>query len=136
MTQELAPPPTPVTKPVADAAAAAEGESRALRSVGTVASLTMLSRVLGFVRDIVMARQLGLGTVADAFFVAWTLPNLFRRLFGEGALSAAFVPVFVEAKEKGKPEEASRLASAATNRLALGLSVLVLLLEGFCWLAR
>ncbi len=110
--------------------------SKALRSVGTVASLTMLSRVLGFARDVVMARQLGVGFVSDAFFLAWSLPNLFRRLFGEGALSAAFVPVFVEAREKGQPEQANRLASAATNRLAVGLTILVLLLELLCFLAR
>jgi putative peptidoglycan lipid II flippase len=96
----------------------------------------MLSRLLGFARDVVMARQLGLNSVADAFFIAWTLPNLFRRLFGEGALSAAFVPVFVEAREKGRPEQANVLASAATNRLGLGLTVLVLILEAICWLAR
>lgn len=110
--------------------------NKALRSVGTVASLTMLSRVLGFGRDVVMARQLGLSSTTDAFLVAWTLPNLFRRLFGEGALSAAFVPVFVEAREKGRPEEANRIASAATNRLGLGLTVLVVFLELLCYLAR
>lgn len=110
--------------------------SRALASARTVAALTMLSRLLGFARDIVMARQLGLGSVADAFFVAWLLPNLFRRLFGEGALSAAFVPVFVEAREKGQPEEAARLSSAAVNRLTLGLTALVVVLELFSWGAR
>ncbi|MBI3725207.1 hypothetical protein HY251_14850, partial [bacterium] len=107
-----------------------------LASVGTVFGLTMLSRFLGFARDIVMARALGLGSVADAFFVAWTLPNLFRRLFGEGALSAAFVPVFIEAREKGKPDEARKLSSAATNRLALGLTLLVLVLEAIAFVAR
>jgi putative peptidoglycan lipid II flippase len=96
----------------------------------------MLSRLLGFARDVVMARQLGLGSVADAFFIAWLLPNLFRRLFGEGALSAAFVPVFVESREKGDPEEAARLSSAAVNRLALGLTALVLALELVSWGAR
>jgi putative peptidoglycan lipid II flippase len=115
---------------------AQSGHNRALRSVSTVAGFTMLSRVLGFVRDIVMARQLGLNSTADAFFVAWTVPNLFRRLFGEGALSAAFVPVFVEAREKGRPEQANVLASAATNRLTVGLSLLVLVLEAFCYVAR
>ncbi len=125
-TAEAAPPPT----------GAAGGARSPLRSVGTVASLTMLSRLLGFARDVVMARQLGLDPVADAFFVAWTLPNLFRRLFGEGALSAAFVPVFVEAREKGRPDQANRLASAATNRLALGLVLLVVFLEAVCWAGR
>jgi putative peptidoglycan lipid II flippase len=115
---------------------ARSGHHKALRSVGTVAGFTMLSRLLGFARDIVMARQLGLNATADAFFVAWTVPNLFRRLFGEGALSAAFVPVFVEAREKGRPEQANVLASAATNRLGVGLTLLVIVLEAVCWLGR
>jgi len=129
-------PPLATAEPQERVAGAEHEHGKALRSVSTVASLTMLSRLLGFARDVVMARQLGVGTVSDAFFVAWTLPNLFRRLFGEGALSAAFVPVFVESREKGRPEEAARLASAATNRLGLGLTVLVLLLELACWLGR
>ena len=64
-----------------------------LRSVATVGSYTLVSRVLGFVRDILTAAILGAGPVADAFFVAQRLPNLFRSLFAEGAFSAAFVPL-------------------------------------------
>ena len=64
------------------------------RSFATVGGLTMLSRVLGFVRDILIAAVLGSGLVADAFFVAFRFPNLFRRLFGEGAFNSAFVPLF------------------------------------------
>ena len=62
------------------------------RSVATVGSLTLVSRAFGFVRDILTAAILGAGPVADAFFVAQRLPNLFRSLFAEGAFSAAFVP--------------------------------------------
>ncbi|HAM48092.1 MAG TPA: lipid II flippase MurJ, partial [Alphaproteobacteria bacterium] len=65
-----------------------------LRSAMTVGAATMLSRVLGFVRDILMAAMVGAGPVADAFFVAFKLPNLFRRLFAEGAFNAAFIPLF------------------------------------------
>lgn len=65
-----------------------------LKSVLTVGGWTMASRVLGFVRDMLIAAVLGAGPVADAFFVALKLPNLFRRLFGEGAFNAAFVPAF------------------------------------------
>jgi putative peptidoglycan lipid II flippase len=65
-----------------------------LRSVATVGGYTMMSRVLGFVRDILTAAVLGAGPVADAFFIALRLPNLFRSLFAEGAFSAAFVPLF------------------------------------------
>src|SRR5947209_14635133 len=64
-----------------------------LRSVATVGSYTLVSRVLGFIRDILTAAILGAGPVADAFFVAQRLPNLFRSLFAEGAFSAAFVPL-------------------------------------------
>lgn len=65
-----------------------------VKSVGTIGGLTMVSRVFGFVRDILLARLLGAGTGADAFFVAFKFPNIFRRLFAEGAFSAAFVPMF------------------------------------------
>jgi len=79
-----------------------------LRSVATVGSYTLLSRVMGFVRDILTAALLGAGPVADAFFVAQRLPNLFRSLFAEGAFSAAFVPLFAGTMaEQGK--EAARL---------------------------
>src|ERR1035437_6450430 len=65
-----------------------------LRGVLTVGAWTMASRVLGFARDMLIAAMLGAGPVADAFFVANRMPNLFRRLFGEGAFNAAFVPAF------------------------------------------
>ena len=67
---------------------------RLLSAIATVGGYTMASRVLGFVRDILIAALLGAGPVADAFFVAFKLPNFFRRLFAEGAFSAAFVPLF------------------------------------------
>lgn len=83
------------------------------RAFATVGGLTMVSRVLGFVRDILVAAALGSGWVADAFFVAFRFPNLFRRLFAEGAFNAAFVPLFAkrlegegEAVAKGFAEEA------------------------------
>ena len=65
-----------------------------VRGILTVGGWTMASRILGFARDILIAALLGAGPVADAFFVANRLPNLFRRLFGEGAFNAAFVPAF------------------------------------------
>ncbi len=64
------------------------------RSIATVGCFTLLSRIVGFVRDIVLSAVLGSGPIADAFIVAFKLPNLFRRLFAEGAFSAAFVPLF------------------------------------------
>ena len=75
------------------------------RAVATVGSFTLLSRVVGFVRDIVLSAVLGSGAVADAFIVAFKLPNFFRRLFAEGAFSAAFVPLFSrELQDHGRAE--------------------------------
>ncbi|MEO5366492.1 MAG: murein biosynthesis integral membrane protein MurJ [Magnetococcus sp. WYHC-3] len=83
-----------------------------VRAVGIISFFTMGSRVLGFVRDIVIARMLGAGLGADAFFVALKLPNFLRRLFAEGAFSSAFVPVFsdsLHAKEhQNEPQEVAR----------------------------
>ena len=77
------------------------------KSFATVGGLTMVSRVLGFVRDILIAGALGSGAIADAFFVAFRFPNLFRRLFGEGAFNSAFVPLFAKRLE-GEGEAADR----------------------------
>jgi putative peptidoglycan lipid II flippase len=93
-----------------------------LRSVATVGSYTLVSRVLGFIRDILTAAILGAGPVADAFFVAQRLPNLFRSLFAEGAFSAAFVPLASGAlAEGGKPA----LRKFAEEALAVLFAVLV-----------
>ena len=72
-----------------------------VRSVATVGGYTMLSRLTGFARDMLMAAVLGAGPVSDAFFVAFKLPNFFRRLFAEGAFNAAFVPLFAARLHEG-----------------------------------
>ena len=72
----------------------------------TVGGLTLLSRVTGFLRDIVMAAVLGAGPVADAFFVAFRLPNHFRAIFAEGAFTAAFVPAYARIRAQGGPDAA------------------------------
>ena len=64
-----------------------------LKSVGSFGGLTIISRILGYIRDLLIARVIGAGIVSDCFFVAFKLPNLFRRIFGEGAMNAAFIPV-------------------------------------------
>jgi putative peptidoglycan lipid II flippase len=87
------------------------------RSFATVGGYTMASRVLGFVRDILMAAVLGTGPVADAFFVAFRFPNLFRRLFAEGAFNAAFVPLFAREFEGGGQTTARRFAEEAASVL-------------------
>ncbi len=92
-----------------------------LRSVVTVGGWTMGSRVLGFARDILIAGFVGAGPVADAFFVAFKFPNLFRRLFGEGAFNAAFVPLFARELEGSGLPTARRFAEDAMAALLVVL---------------
>ena len=93
------------------------------QAAGIVGFWTSVSRIFGFVRDMITAVFLGAGPGADAFFVAFRIPNLLRRLVAEGALSAAFVPTFIDTIHKGGREEGARLA-----RIAVTFSSLVLLL--------
>lgn len=112
------------------------GLPRLFSGLRIVASSTLLSRVLGMVREIASGWLFGLGPIWDAFTIAFTIPNLARRLFGEGALSATFLPVFarqLEADhEPGRPT-AWQLASAVFAFLAAGLSALVLAGEMILW---
>ena len=102
-----------------------------LRNVLTVGGWTMASRVLGFARDMLMAAILGIGPVADAFLVALKLPNLFRRLFGEGAFNAAFVPEFSGLlAAEGRPA-AHRFAQETFAVMAFWLGALTILGEVF-----
>lgn len=95
-----------------------------LRSARTVSALTLLSRVLGLARDSATAALLGNSWVNDALNYAWTLPNAFRRLFGEGALSSAFVPVFSGVLEKEGKGAASRVAGTVITTMGLLLLLL------------
>ena len=97
-----------------------------LRPIATVGGLTLVSRMLGFVRDILIAAILGAGLVADCFFVAFKIPNFFRRLFAEGAFSAAFVPMFSELLARDKAAGTQSARAFAENALALLLLVLLL----------
>ena len=83
-----------------------------LRSSGLVGMMTMLSRVLGLVRDMVIARYFGAGADADAFFVAFKIPNFLRRLFAEGAFNQAFVPVLSSYRQQESIGEVRRLTWA------------------------
>lgn len=94
-----------------------------LKSLAAVSSMTMISRVLGFVRDTIVARMFGAGMATDAFFVAFKLPNLLRRIFAEGAFSQAFVPILAEYKTQ-QGEEATRTFIAYVS----GLLTLILAL--------
>jgi putative peptidoglycan lipid II flippase len=97
------------------------------RAAGVVGFWTFLSRVLGFVRDVIIALFMGAGLGADAFFVAFRIPNLLRRLFAEGALSAAFIPTFVETLEKEGKAEAARLACIAFTFASILLAVVTVI---------
>ena len=98
-----------------------------LKALVTVSGMTLLSRILGFVRDFVIARVFGAGMLTDAFFVAFKLPNLLRRLFAEGAFSQAFVPILGEYKNKRGEDEARRLVDRVATLLFLVLLLVTVL---------
>ena len=102
-----------------------------LKGFFTVGVWTLASRLLGFVRDMLTAAMLGAGPVADAYFIALRLPNLFRNLFGEGAFNAAFVPSFSGLLVSDGPEAARRFAEEAFSIMAFWLLMLTLLGEIF-----
>lgn len=97
-----------------------------LRALATVSSMTLLSRILGFVRDFVIARTFGAGLASDAFFVAFKLPNLLRRLFAEGAFSQAFVPILGEYRNQRQEAEVQVLLNHVSSLLTLILLVVTL----------
>ena len=98
-----------------------------LKALATVSSMTLLSRILGFVRDTVIARAFGAGLATDAFFVAFRIPNLLRRLFAEGAFSQAFVPILAEYKNRRGETDTRLLVDHVAGLLALALFIVTLL---------
>ena len=123
-------------------------KARVTEAAGVVGAATFLSRIFGYVRDMVVAGFFGAGLFSDAFFVAFRIPNLLRRLFAEGSLSIAFIPVFTEhLKNKGKDEafamarSAIRLLSvllvmAAIARILLRVVVKMILVMIVMWKTR
>ncbi len=103
------------------------GGERLARAAGLISGFTLVSRVLGLVREQVFAALLGAGLYADAFQIAFRIPNLLRDLFAEGALSSAFVPTYARALAGGGRESAHRLASRVLTLLAVVLSGIVVL---------
>jgi putative peptidoglycan lipid II flippase len=97
-----------------------------LKALAAVSSLTLVSRILAFARDVLMARIFGAGMATDAFFVAFKLPNLLRRMFAEGAFSQAFVPIFGEYKNRKSAEETRQLVDRVTTLLAIVLFLVTL----------
>jgi putative peptidoglycan lipid II flippase len=94
-----------------------------LRALATVSSMTLLSRILGYVRDFFIARAFGASLGTDAFFVAFRIPNLLRRLFGEGAFSQAFVPILAEYRNRETPEATRTLVDCVATTLLAALVV-------------
>ena len=112
--------------------------SKMLKSSGAMGAATLFSRILGMIREMVYARFMGDGLVASAFFYAFQIPNLFRRLLGEGALTAAFIPMFKEKEmnegEKAMWHVANATISALISICAIAVTLIILfstaMLEG------
>jgi len=98
-------------------------DTKVTRATGVVGAATFLSRILGFARDVVIAGFFGAGLASDAFFVAFRIPNLLRRLFAEGSLTVAFIPVFSEYLTRHGREEAFMLAGSAMRMLSIILAI-------------
>src|SRR5439155_27249513 len=106
-------------------------------AAGLIGAATFSSRILGFIRDMVLARLFGATPAADAFFVAYRIPNLLRELFAEGSMSAAFIPVFSEYLTQRTKRDAWELASAAfTTLLTILTGVCVLGIFASPWIVR
>ena len=101
-----------------------------IKSTGTFSFFTLISRLTGYLRDILIAIFLGAGPIADAFFVAFRIPNTFRRLFSEGTFNAAFVPSYSSELNKSK-KKAESFANNIFNILFLSLLIIVLIIEIF-----
>ena len=101
-----------------------------IKSTGTFSFFTIISRILGYLRDILIAIFLGAGPLADAFFVAFRIPNTFRRLFSEGTFNAAFVPSYASELSNGR-EKSEKFATNVFSLLILVLFFLVLIIEIF-----
>ena len=101
-----------------------------IKSTGTFSFYTIISRISGYVRDILIAIFLGSGPIADAFFVAFRIPNTFRRIFGEGSFNAAFVPSYAKELTKSKKNSES-FANKVFSLLTFSLLGLVILVELF-----
>lgn len=100
-----------------------------IKSTSIISSFTLISRLLGLVRDIFIARFLGAGLVSDAFFTAFKLPNLFRRMFAEGAFSAAFIPLYARRLEEQGADKADQFARETMAVLLTLVTLIVILFE-------
>ena len=102
--------------------------SRLFRAFATVGGWTMASRILGFARDMAIAAALGAGPAAEAFVIAFSLPNLFRRFFAEGAFNMAFVPMFTKKLDGDGPQDGPAPARAFAEDAQAGLAAILIAL--------
>ena len=102
-----------------------------LKIISILGSLTFLSRIFGYIRDLLIAKVIGAGLVSDAFFISFKLPNLFRRLFAEGSMNAAFIPVISGIKSKFGKKRSDEFFSLIFSSLLIFLFILLILLEIF-----
>ncbi|MBN2255817.1 MAG: murein biosynthesis integral membrane protein MurJ, partial [Deltaproteobacteria bacterium] len=100
--------------------------SRVTKAASVVGFATLLSRIFGYLRDVVIAAFFGAGAATDAFFVAFRIPNMLRRLFAEGSLTIAFIPIFTEYLKKKSREEALDLANVAFTLLSIILAIVTI----------
>src|SRR5512138_147781 len=98
-----------------------------VRAAGVLGSATVLSRVMGMVRDMVVSRLFGAGFATDAFFAAFQIPNMLRRFFAEGALTSAFVPIFSEYYTRQGEEDARALANTCFTLLTIVMAGVTIL---------
>src|SRR5438105_10400481 len=101
--------------------------SQVVKAAGIIGIATFSSRILGFIRDMVLARLFGAGAAADAFFVAYRIPNLLRELFAEGSMSAAFIPIFTEYDTTRTKRDAWEFASAMFTTLLTIVTAMTLI---------
>ncbi|HEY6084429.1 MAG TPA: lipid II flippase MurJ, partial [Nitrospira sp.] len=109
-----------MSHPAAEPASSAKSQDEnhaVVKAAGLIGAATFSSRILGFIRDMVLARLFGATPSADAFFVAYRVPNLLRELFAEGSMSSAFIPVFTEYHQRQSKRDAWELASAVFTTL-------------------
>lgn len=117
----------PTELPVKNQSQNAKGTAGLLKSTVAFGSMTTISRLTGLIRDIIFAQLIGSSYIADAFFVAFRIPNFFRRIFGEGAFSAAFIPVYTQYRVSAPKEQTREFVNIVTGRLTLVLLVLTAL---------
>ena len=105
------------------------------KNISMVSGLTVLSRLLGLLRDVLFFTCFGVSLIGDAFILAFTIPNLFRRMLGEGTLSSAFIPVYTEKIKDGHWEKAQQILNQVLSRLMLFLLTLSMVVCFLSWMA-